>query len=328
MSPDNTIHSLESKIASILYDEPDLVELFERILAYEKSKANEPWDGKGIPPWSWEWYEVQGDPRVLNRLVASGILRIVYKSNKSTHYVLADRDAVERALAEINSYQPVEEAAEIPGDLFSVIHLHDDKKEILMRALNSEKPVHILLVGSVATAKSLFLMELSRLPGAEYILGSSLTKAGLYDLMFTKSPRYLCIDEIEKVSDYENISCLLSLMETGILSETKYRRRRVRQFKTWVFAGANRDDTLPPEILSRFRPFILRFREYTPEEFLEVAVKVLVEREGVSPPLAQYIAEKTLNELYTRDVRAARNIARVARTREDVDRIVENLRKR
>lgn len=317
---------MEDKLVNILYEEPDMLELFDRILRYEKERSSAPWDGKGIPPWAWEWYEVQGDPRTLNRLVTLGVLKIVFKSNKSTYYVLADRDAVERAVSNIGSYQEAEEPQDVPEDLFSVIHLHDDKKEIIMRALNSEKPVHVLLVGSVATAKSLFLMELSRLPGAEYILGSSLTKAGLYDLMFTKSPRYLCIDEIEKVSDYENISCLLSLMETGILSETKYRRRRVRQFRTWIFAGANRDDILPAEIVSRFRPFILRFREYTPDEFLEVATKVLTEREGISPSLAQYISHKVLNELYTRDVRAARNVARIAKTREEVDRVIEILR--
>ena len=37
---------------------------------------------------------------------------------------------------------------------------------------------------------------------------------------------------------------------------------------TWVFAGVNRKDRLPPELLPRFDSF--DFKTYTREEFLEV----------------------------------------------------------
>jgi hypothetical protein len=51
----------------------------------------------------------------------------------------------------------------------------------------------------------------------------------------------------------------------------------------------------------------------------------LVEREGVDPNLANYIAEKV--SAYTRDVRAARGLARLCRNREDVDKYVNTILK-
>ena len=140
------------------------------------------------------------------------------------------------------------------------------------------------LFGSPASAKTLMLEELARLPGSKYVLGSNLSKAGLFEVLFNERPRYLILDELDKVDDEDNLSALLSLTERGGITETKYRRYRMVKLKTWVFASANRLDRLPPELLSRFTK--LRFRDYTDEEFLEVAVKVLASREGVAESLA------------------------------------------
>jgi len=54
-------------------------------------------------------------------------------------------------------------------------------------------------------------------------------------------------------------------------------------------------------------------------------VKVLTEREGVDPDLAEYIANKLVN--ITKDVRAARGLGRTCKTREEVDRHIDILRK-
>ncbi len=95
--------------------------------------------------------------------------------------------------------------------------------------------------------------------------------------------------------------------------------------KTWVFASANRIDRLPPELLSRFTK--LRFRDYTDEEFLEVAVKVLTSREGVAESLAAYLADRTMRVLNSRDVRDPVRIARLLKTRDkaDVDHVINIL---
>jgi len=301
-----------------------------RILAkalklHEKNRNNSNWLG-------FEWYEVPpAAPQTLNQLVRDEIMVISYKSNRATAYKLADVEAVRKALEDFDRMQEIEESDEIPENLFDIIVGHDDVKEILWRSLKSERPVHILLYGPVASAKSLFLLCLSRLPRSEFILGSSLTKAGLIDLLFTREPRYLIIDEIEKVDDPENLTALLSLMQSGIVSVTKYRRRYVKQFTTWVFASANRISKLPPELLSRFLP--IKFREYDEKEFVKVAVHVLTKMENIPYEVANYIAVKVMRVLKSRDVRDCVKVARlisrsgsVNKMKSEVDRVVKILR--
>jgi hypothetical protein len=48
----------------------------------------------------WEWHEVQAYPASLVKLVVGGVLRVTFKSNRSTMYLLTDRQAVKRALKE------------------------------------------------------------------------------------------------------------------------------------------------------------------------------------------------------------------------------------
>lgn len=275
-----------------------------------------------------EWYMVHGDARTLNSLVTRRILEIRMKTNKTCNYRLSNINAVERAICDYQGMtsQP-EETAEIPPDLFDIVIGHEDKKDILMRSIGSDRPVPGLLYGSPASAKTLMLEELSRLPGSKFVLGSNLSKAGLFEVLFNERPKYLILDELDKVDDESNLAALLSLMERGIITETKYRRYRRLQLKTWVFASANRIDGLPPELLSRFTK--LRFRDYTEEEFFEVAVKVLTSREGVAESLAAYIADRTMRVLNSRDVRDAVRVSRLLKDKDkaDVDHIISVLSK-
>jgi hypothetical protein len=273
-----------------------------------------------------EWYMVHGDARTLNSLVTRKILEIRMKTNKTCNYRLSNINAVERAVCDYQGMAtPQEETAEIPPDLFDIIIGHEDKKDILMRSIGSDRPVPCLLHGSPASAKTLMLEELARLPESKFVLGSNLSKAGLFEVLFNERPKYLILDELDKVDDEDNLSALLSLTERGLVTETKYKRYRGLQLKTWVFASANRIDRLPPELLSRFTK--LRFRDYTDEEFLEVAVKVLMSREGVVESLAEYIADRTMRVLNSRDVRDAVRTSRLLKDKDkaDVDYIVSIL---
>lgn len=260
--------------------------------------------------YGFEWYEVYGDPRTLNSLVTKEVLRITLKTNKSTVYRSKDPKATKRALLDYQGMiaQP-EEVEEIPEDLFRIIVDHEGKKEILRRSLDAERPVHVLLWGSVASAKTLFLEEFRRLPGNHFILGSSLTKAGIYDVLFNERPNYLVIDELDKIDDQGNLAALLSLMESGIVTETKYRRHRFIRLKTWVYASANDIRKIPLELKSRF--LMLRFKDYTRDEFYDVVVTVLREREGIKEPLGLYIAEKVIRELDSSDVRDTVKVTRL-----------------
>jgi len=310
-------------------DTGELERIIGEIIEVEERKERErgttnKWDT------SWEWYEVHGDARTLNKLVSQGILDIVFKTNKSTYYHTRDRGTLKRALEDYKRAFTVvvEEEVRIPEDLLEIVVGHEDKKEIIRRALRSEKPVHLLLWGSVASAKSLILEELNRLPRSRFVLGSSMSRAGLYDILFTEQPRYLIIDELDKVDDSQNLTALLSLMESGRVVETKYRKRREIRLRTWVFASANRIDKIPPELLSRFQ--LLRFRDYTDEEFIEVSEVVLTKREGLDPVLAGQIALQVLRHLKSRDVRDCIKVARLLDRENphlDLPRVIELLKK-
>ena len=85
---------------------------------------------------------------------------------------------------------------------------------------------------------------------------------------------------------------------------------------SWIFAGVNRRDRLPPELLPRFVTF--DFKPYTWEKILEVAEAVTTGQLGKDPDLARYVAERVV--LRKKDVRQAIQFAKLCDTPEEVDR--------
>ena len=213
---------------------------------------------------------------------------------------------------------------EVPEDMFDPVVGYDDVKWLLRRALALEKALHFLFVGPPASAKSLLLMELERLDGAYYAVGSSSTKAGLRQLLLELRPRVLLIDELDKVRTSKDYAVLLSLMESGIVTETMHGSRERKVVHTRVFAAANTDEDLTPELRSRL--VILHFRPYTLPDFLMIAERVLVDREGIEPGLAEAIANAVWNDLRSRDIRDAVKIARLVQTPEELPQVVAVLR--
>jgi Holliday junction DNA helicase RuvB len=118
---------------------------------------------------------------------------------------------------------------------------YDGIKRTFLRSITSKEPVHILLVGPPGQAKTLFLkciLETFREKKAFFIVGGNASKSGLIDVLFDMQPKYLLIDEIEHLkSEYQ--TTLLSLMETGILTQTMHSKVRQTHLKTWVFATSN-----------------------------------------------------------------------------------------
>jgi Holliday junction DNA helicase RuvB len=261
----------------------------------------------------WEWHEVQTQPQKLRVLVEEGIIRVSFKSNKTTTYRLMDPETTRQALEVIAHGEAVPEG-EIPPDLFEDIVGYEDVKYWVKKSLAAEQPVHILMVGPPGTAKSMFLEVLGGLPGSQYALGGSSSKAGIADFLLNFRPRVLVLDELDKMSR-EDFSVLLSLMQSGVVARLKKNMREVEQMTTWVFAGCNRADRLPPELLSRFIQF--EFKVYTREEFIKVAEGALTQL-GKDPDLARYIALKVSTR--TRDVRQAIHVGKLCDSDEEVDR--------
>lgn len=270
----------------------------------------------------WSFRDVRKQPAVLNRLFLEGLLDNPFKSNSYTGYRLSElgkrviEAGEEPAVPEMETHE-----LEVPGDIFDVIEGYDDIKQLTGVALKCEKPVHLLFSGVPASAKTMFLMELARI-GAPYILGSQASRAGIAEVLFDTQPQVLLVDEIDRIGT-KDISVLLSLMATGIVSETKHGKQRSVTLDTRVFAACN-TLRLAPELLSRF--MVLEFKPYSLNDFLTVATNVLVKQESTPPELAAYIAQRTW-QFSSRfpDPRQAVRVARLAKTKEEADSVFELL---
>jgi Holliday junction DNA helicase RuvB len=209
--------------------------------------------------------------------------------------------------------------------LFDDIYGFQDVKDLFGMAMHAEKPVHLLLCGPPASAKSLFMRSLTKLERSYYAVGSSSTKSGIFDYLFEYRPRYFIVDELEKMNKKDQTS-LLNLMESGILSELKHNQQRSTQLKTWLFASCNSTDKLLPPLLSRFRD--IHFKPYTEEEFVEIVVNVLDREEGVDRDIALLIADGVYNKLKSSNIRECVRIARLAKNDStQVNRIIDTFSK-
>lgn len=218
--------------------------------------------------------------------------------------------------------EPVVERPAKSDPLFDSIVGYGDVKKLFQMSLSSDRPVHILLVGPPASAKTLFMLECMKLERSYFTLGSHSTKSGMIDYLFEKRPRYLIVDEIEHMP-MKDQTALLSLMETGIVSETKFQKTRNTQLKTWVFATSNGTDRMLTPLLSRF--VVLHFKQYSFGSFQEVCTHILG-REGVPADVAGAIADAVWTRLKSKDIRDCIKIGRLAKTKEDVDWITQTLK--
>jgi holliday junction DNA helicase RuvB len=208
-------------------------------------------------------------------------------------------------------------------DLFDSIVGYDDIKKLFQLSFGSQRPIHILLVGPPASAKTLFMLGCMKLDRSYFTLGTHSTKSGMVDYLFEKRPRYLIIDEIEHMSIRDQ-TALLSLMETGIIAETKHMKTRNTQLKTWVFATSNQTNHMLTPLLSRF--MVLHFKQYKYENFLDISIHMLA-KEGITKDVANEVAAQVWHKMKSKDIRDCIKIAHLAKTKNDVNWIVETLLK-
>jgi len=263
----------------------------------------------------------------IRSLLNAGLVSIVFSTNSSTYYSLVGRSAIKEALGKTEQLLATPATKlDIPDDLFDCIISYDDIKDEIKFTLREEREGHYLLIGPPATAKSLFLIELARLGGTYQAAGSRVSGAGLTDAFFSYQPRILLLDEIDKIP-MDATAVLLSVMESGDVLETKYKRHRGLKIKLTVFAAGNSDRTVPPELLSRFDTK-LYFSTYSFDGFVSVCRGYLSRYESVPEPIAEYVGVQTWQHL-DKDVRTARGITRRLResSTSDVDRVVGFLTK-
>ncbi len=258
----------------------------------------------------WAYRHVGIHGAILSQLFLKGYLENVFRSNSYTGYRLSE---LGRAIA--NSDQQEKDAEpdtpqqlDIIKDIFKDIIGHDDVKELLTACLLAEKPVHVLLAGPPALAKSLFLWDIERAAGerAIWLVGSATSKAGLWDIISDRQPQILLIDELDKMNAADT-AALLSVMEGGRLVRAKRGRELNLNNQLTVVAASNRLSKLSPELKSRFA--IRTLSAYSRKDFLTVVRGVLVSRENQSPEVADEIARQLGGR--TQDVRDAIRAARL-----------------
>jgi len=256
----------------------------------------------------WSWRHVRIWPATLSRLFKDGYLENIFRSNSYTGYRLSDLG--KKLAAGVNTEASNEVLSEpIRADgLFGDIIGHEDVKELLIACLMAEKPVHVLLAGPPALAKTLFLWDIERAAGerAIWLVGSATSKAGLWDLVAERQPQILLIDELDKMNASDT-AALLSMMEGGRLVRAKKGRELDLSNPLRVIAASNRLHILSPELRSRFA--IRQMNPYRRPEYLTVVKGVLVRRENLTSEVAEEIANR-LDGL-SQDVRDAVRVARL-----------------
>lgn len=178
------------------------------------------------------------------------------------------------------------------------------------------------------SAKTMILETISRHYDVPILLAGASTRAGLRDYIVENVPEVMLIDELDKISNPLDLSALLTWMESQRLVVTMATKKaHVRCPSVCrVIATANSIRRIPPELLSRF--VVVNLKPYTDEEVKTVCINVLTRREGCSEEMAKTVAEAVVSKLGSKDPRDCVKIARLAKTPEDVDRIVEILRGR
>jgi MoxR-like ATPase len=199
--------------------------------------------------------------------------------------------------------------------MFENIVGYDEIKRLFRMALESESTTHILLIGPPASAKTMFLTALlQHVKNSYFVDGGNATRAGIIDYIFDNRPRYLLIDEIDKLAP-KHQTFLLNLMEGGILSETKFGKTREMRVNISVFATSNSTRNLSEALLSRF--FVVEMEQYSYEQFYQITSRLLHQRK-IAPPIADAVW------VTSRNLRDCVRIGKLARSEEDVRFLLDN----
>lgn len=283
------------------------IELLRRIAEIEDGLDPESLTAK----LGWRSRDVGIWPGALTKLRFKGFIEDTYESNSYHGYKLTE---AARALINGSSLPsptgtPQGQKLVVPDDIFEDIINHQEIKELLRASLMAEKPVHVLLSGPPALAKTLFLWDIERAGGelAIWLVGSATSKAGLWDLVAEKQPQVLLIDEMSTMNAADT-AALLSIMEGGRLVRAKKGRELDTRVEIRVVAATNRLYGLSPELLSRFA--VRKIEAYSRLDYQTVVKGVLVRRESVDPALAEEIAQRLDGR--SQDVRDSVRVARLA----------------
>jgi Holliday junction DNA helicase RuvB len=199
-------------------------------------------------------------------------------------------------------------------EIFNDIVGYDDIKKLFLMSINSEEPIHIALAGPPASAKTIFMKCLMALPNSYFVDGSNMSKPGLIDYIFNNNIKYLLIDEIDKISSKDQ-TVFLNLMETGIISETKFNKTRKIETKISIFATCNDLSKIIHPIRSRFLSLILKGYSY--EEFHKIVTQLL-SKKNLNQKIIDEVVYAVWYNIKSKNIRDCIKIAQMAKSVDDI----------
>ena len=199
-------------------------------------------------------------------------------------------------------------------EIFDDIVGYEDIKKLFLMSINSEEPIHIALAGPPASAKTIFMKCLMALPSSYFVDGSNMSKSGLIDYIFNNNIKYLLIDEIDKISPKDQ-TVFLNLMETGIVSETKFNKTRKIETKISIFATCNDLSKIIHPIRSRFLSLILKAYSY--EEFHKIATQLL-SKKNLNQKIIDEVVYAVWYNIKSKNIRDCIKIAQMAKSVDDI----------
>lgn len=214
---------------------------------------------------------------------------------------------------------------QIPDDLFNDIVGYDDVKELLLNALKNKKRMAFLFVGPPASAKTMFLSDLLKLPYSLFIVAYTTTQAGLRDIFISQKPLFLAIDEIDKAKN-DTLHILISVIDTGLVQKNIANQNIETYVDTLILASSNNYDKISPVLKSRFQMF--SFKEYTREDLEKIGYNML-DKEEIPDNMKTYIIEQSLNAGIIQDPRDFLKIANVLHiyNTENIDKAISTIKK-
>ena len=309
---------------------PELRRVLLKIVKYEEALRKKYPDKPSW--WEWEIGDVGVEPWLVVKLQRMGLVERTYASSNHKYYRLVDFEAIRKILDKYGQsitvskktggkktgldLSPPRTLKEIPKDLFDVIVGHEELKWVFMKSLHKER-YHILLVGPPATAKTLFLLAISQLPGAVFVDVPHATRVGIRDLIIQFRPRYLLLDEFDKANNEDFWHGLANIMETGKVVVTKHGTHFEMETNVNIYATANSDYNIPSHVMSRFDVYYLE--PYDEETLYRIIVHLLVKMYSKPEKLARRIADVVIHELGSRDIRDAIKVAKIVDSEKDLE---------
>jgi MoxR-like ATPase len=203
--------------------------------------------------------------------------------------------------------------------IFDKVIKMDIQKRILLNAIFSPKPVHILFTGPPGTGKSMLIECVKNaFPMISDWSDAQLsTGIGIIESILSKGPnmlRFVIVDEIEKFKVNDS-NVFLGLLAGGTIARKLANRKQVVEgFNVWFFATCNDIDLLrrkSPPLANRCR--IVHVPELEYEDYLFVCSKRLLREPGIhSEELGRYIAQRVNTDFGQRDMRLAVRLANFA----------------